>query len=372
MKLKTILFSLFCIYQMNAQENFRAAPAPKVADSYNFSQFIGTYIEITGGTVVGNASSDNEVFVDPGNLAGTTVDLSQGVGFPIGFNFTFNGDLFDRVAVCTNGWISLGKSSLGTTAVIGQVAPSPLSQFADGPDSGPKSDFDPNDELRYRIAGLGCNLVSLPTSAIRIETIGTAPNRVLVVQWKNFRPTGLSDFTDHSYNFQIRLVETTNRIEVVYGNMVFGVNGLSAQVGLGGLDQTDYHNRWITSQTGSTNSWLASDAGFVNTSGCDLTSNIAAPASGTTFRWTSTSLVRNDYTFKELNLYPNEVQNILKISNNKQISSVQVYDMAGKQLKNELVNDFTAAINLDTLSAGSYFVKVFSENQSKTVKIIKK
>ncbi len=361
------------MYQINAQENLRAAPTPKVATSYNFSQFIGTYTEITGGTVLGNASSDNEVFVSPTNLLGTTADLSQGTGFPIGFNFTFNGDVFDRVAVCTNGWISLGKSSLGATAVIGQISPSPLSQFADGPDSGTKSDFFPNDELRYRIAGLGCNLVALPTSTIRLETIGIAPNRVLVVQWKDFRPSSaFTDATGHNYNFQIRLVETTNRIEVVYGAMTFGTNGFASHVGLGGLDETDYNNRLVNSYVGATNSWLASDPGFVNTSSCDLTSNIAAPASGTTFRWTSTTLVRNDYTFNNLKMYPNEVENVLKISNNKEISSVQVYDVFGKQVMSQLVNDFNTSMSLATLTSGNYFVKIISENQSKIVKIIKK
>ena len=60
--------------------------------SYSFSQTSGTYSEITGGTILGTETSDDQRFVNPADPAGATFSLT-GVGFPIGFNFVFNGEV---------------------------------------------------------------------------------------------------------------------------------------------------------------------------------------------------------------------------------------------------------------------------------------
>jgi Secretion system C-terminal sorting domain len=372
MNLRLLPLALLFIFQMNGQQNYKAPPTT-VASAYNFSLGSGTYTEITGGTVLGSLSSDNEVFVNPANLAGTTVDLSAGPGFPIGFNFTFNGDIFDRVAVCTNGWISLGKSAFGASAVIGQISPSPINQFADGPDAGTKSDFTPNEELRYRIAGMACNLVTQSNSEMRIETIGTAPNRKLIVQWKNFMPSSAStDASGHNYNFQIQLLETTNIVQVVFGGITFGSNAFSSQIGLGGLDETDYHNRWVSSAVSSTSTWAAPDAGFVNTSACDMRSTMTVPAVGSRYIWSSVTLERNSFVFKDLKIFPNAVVDHLKISNNKIISSIVIYDVLGNEVYNKKLDSLEDDLLLSHLASGQYFIKIMAENQSKTLKIIKK
>ncbi len=62
---------------------------------YTFSQTIGAYSEISGGILLGNASTDDEVFVDPNSPNGGF--LKTGPGFPIGFDFTFDDIVFDRL-----------------------------------------------------------------------------------------------------------------------------------------------------------------------------------------------------------------------------------------------------------------------------------
>jgi hypothetical protein len=79
--------------------------------TYGFVQSNGTYAEISGGTVLGNTTSDDQYFVSPADPLGTA-GATTGIGFPIGFNFTYNGIIFDRFAINNNGWISLGQSSL--------------------------------------------------------------------------------------------------------------------------------------------------------------------------------------------------------------------------------------------------------------------
>ncbi len=97
---------------------------------YVFAQSSGTYTEITGGTALGNTSSDDQYFVNLADLLGAA-GATTGPGFPIGFNFTFNEIVFDRFAVNNNGWISLGQSALiPGTNLITTSAYIPLSSTA--------------------------------------------------------------------------------------------------------------------------------------------------------------------------------------------------------------------------------------------------
>ena len=74
---------------------------------------------------------------------------------------------------------------------------------------------------------------------------------------------------------------------------------------------------------------------------------------------------------KDIKVFPNPVQEKLNIQNPKQISldKVDVFDMTGKKVKS--FSSFDDAINLETLERGVYFVKVMSENRTKTFKIMK-
>src|SRR6478609_833127 len=80
--------------------------------SYTFSQSNGTYTPIQGGTSLGDTSSDAQNFLDATNTSGTT--LTSGAGIPIGFNFIFNGQVYDRFGISNDGWIALGNSTFAT------------------------------------------------------------------------------------------------------------------------------------------------------------------------------------------------------------------------------------------------------------------
>jgi len=234
--------------------------------SYGFSQSVGTYTEITGGTVLGTTTSDDQRFVTPATPTGGTT--TTGIGFPIGFNFTYNGVVFDRVAINNNGWISLGQSALTPSVNIASTsAYTPLSST---------STITPV-ELRSRIAPFGLDLEGQTGSVLRIQTIGSAPNQTLVVQWKGYREFGS---TGHNFNFQIRLNETTNVVDVVYGPMTFNATTFTAHVGLGGSVSTDFNNRTTTTN------WNTTTAGGTNTATCSFSTTVTAPVSGTTFSWT--------------------------------------------------------------------------------------
>ena len=275
MKKITLLIMLFVI----------SFSASSQVVSYSFLQSSGTYTEITGGTVLGAEASDDQRFVDPATPLGGTV--ATGVGFPIGFNFVFNGEVYDRFAVNNNGWISLGKSSLGANAVNMNTssAYTPLSSTI----------TTVTNELVARIAPLGRDLQGQVGSTIRFEVSGTAPNQVLTIQWKNYRKFTA---TGDSFNFQVKLYETSNIVQTVYGAFVSNTTSSTYQVGLRGAPATPASNFVARA---STTSWASTTAATAATGAVTMV-NTNVPDNGLTFTWTPptcpspTSLVVSDIT----------------------------------------------------------------------------
>ncbi len=260
-KMKKAVLTLFSI---SALFNFSSAQV----SSYSFASSTGTYAAITGGAVLGDTTTDERNFLDPSVPLGVTTSTTTGVGFPIGFNFTYNGIVFDKLAINNNGWISLGQTSLTPHVNIDSYDyySLPLSQTSAAIPA----------LLRNRIGGLALDLDSQFGSELRIQTIGTTPNMVCVIQWKNYKQYG--SYGD-IYNFQIRLKETSNVVEVVYGTMVNSATSTDAQVGLSGTTDPDFNIRETSSN------WASTTTGIANTATCFLSSTIK-PASGQTFSWT--------------------------------------------------------------------------------------
>ncbi len=238
--------------------------------NYGFSYSTTTYVPITGGTLLGTAFVDDELYVDSSTtgVLGTTTAFSGG-GFPIGFNFNLNGTVYDRLAVSTNGWIGLGISSMSPMVNINNASGSgyfwPI--ISDG--------FATTQPipLRNKIVALCTDLQGNTGSSIRIQTIGTAPSRVCVVQWAGYRKYGSSSDT---FDFQIRLNEGTDSINFSYGNFIADASNGTPQVGI--VTAAGYINR--TSST----SWSATSAGSANTDVISLTTTVK-PANGASFNW---------------------------------------------------------------------------------------
>jgi hypothetical protein len=237
----------------------------QVAD-YSFSQANNTYTEISGGTVLGSTTTDDQYFVDPAVPAGSTT-ITSGVGLPIGFTLTFNGDNYDVFGVHANGWLSLGQSSLTPSVNMNTSSNlAPINATSTAPAV-----------LQNRVVGLGRNLIAQSVSELRYQTVGTAPNRALVVQWKNYKRT--SGGAVDTLNFQIRLNETSNIVEVIYGKMKVSSSTTTIQIGLRGQANSDYNNRTTTTD------WAATTAGVANNSTMTISATVF-PASGLTYIWT--------------------------------------------------------------------------------------
>ncbi len=240
--------------------------------AYTFGSTTDAYTPITtGGILLGDTASDDQTYTDP---AQPTVSIATGPGIPIGFNFNFGGYSFDRIAVNANGWISLGNSSFNPAVNMSGTS-TPLSSTV--------TTTPP--QLRARIVAYALDLQANGPGTpggpgvsgnIRVVTTGTAPNRTLVVQWTGYRRYNTTN--GENLNFQIRLNETSNTVQLVYGLMNVGASH-TPQVGLGGISAAEFNNRT------STTSWTTTTAGTANNATMTISPTVSIP-SGLTYTFT--------------------------------------------------------------------------------------
>lgn len=216
--------------------------------SYTFGYSAGTYTEITGGTVLATATE--------GGTGVTSLDNNTYPNISIPFYFPFNGRQYNQVSVNSNGYLIFGGVSS-----ISETTPLSTTATCDGV----ISPYGKDNQGIVLAGSLG---------EIRYQTIGSAPDRTFVIQWKNFRDYGA---TGDILNFQIHLGEN-KQIKFVYGNITI-VNSDVCQVGLRGTATSDFLNRT------STTSWTTTSAGTVNTATISVSTTLN-PGLGTTFTFT--------------------------------------------------------------------------------------
>ena len=222
---------LFLNFQLTAQVR-----------NYTFQDTITGFNPISGGTQHGSA----------------TVDDASYSGLSIGFSFLFNGQTYTKISINSNGYIAFGSSIVETY--------NPIS--------------DPDGTANI-VSALTYDLKGQSNGELRSQSIGTAPNRVFVVQWLNFKRYG---FNGDSLDFQIRLSESTNKIDIVYGRCELAgyTNSIDNlfEVGLRGYSNTDFSNRKI----GNSDNWSNSKNGTNNSDRCRITSSISPPP-GLSYSW---------------------------------------------------------------------------------------
>ena len=217
--------------------------------TYTFSSSAGTYIPITGTTLFGGGWDD-----------GASILLN------IPFTFNYNNVNYTMVSVGANGFITLGTQA--------------INQGYCGLASG----------MFNSIAGYCTDLKGSPTSSILYTTRGVSPNRQFVAQWTDCDHWNNSNL--NHWTFQIILNETSNAVQVVWGNSTeatfMGPNNCvdavneSGDVGLIGNSIADFNTRMVTN---GVNTWATSVAGTIIGDVCNM-SPTNFPASGLTYTWT--------------------------------------------------------------------------------------
>ncbi|MFH6962362.1 T9SS type A sorting domain-containing protein [Flavobacterium plurextorum] len=86
----------------------------------------------------------------------------------------------------------------------------------------------------------------------------------------------------------------------------------------------------------------------------------------------NTSLSTEDFILANFKYYPNPITHLLNISNSATIDEVEIIAVSGKSVFTKKINNTHSEIDLSNISSGFYFLKVKSERQTKTIKILKK
>jgi hypothetical protein len=83
--------------------------------------------------------------------------------------------------------------------------------------------------------------------------------------------------------------------------------------------------------------------------------------------------ILNTHSFNQVafSAYPNPTHNQWNITATQNITSLQLFDITGKQIKVLQPNDLNVVIDASELSSGMYFANVQTETGSKTVKLVK-
>ncbi len=87
--------------------------------------------------------------------------------------------------------------------------------------------------------------------------------------------------------------------------------------------------------------------------------------------FTTQMLSIGSFSIKNLKLYPNPVKDILNLSLDKEITTVSINNLLGQEVFTRTVNNNEISIDITGLAAGTYMVKVISNNEVRTIKIIK-
>lgn len=201
------LFSLVFSYSINAQS----------ASNYVFAASNGTYTQVNDGTAT--------------RLSLVEADTYLSTTQSIGFNFVYEGITYTQFKMSSNGFISLNTS--GTSSLT-------TNNFSTA-----------NATSRPIIAPLWDDLDGKATGSVSrayFEVTGTAPNRVLTVEWRNWEWNW--DSNTPVISFQAKLYETTNIIEFVYRSETGTPSSGSASIGIGsatGSGNNSYLNLTSTS-----------------------------------------------------------------------------------------------------------------------------
>ncbi|MCX6291957.1 MAG: hypothetical protein NT126_09375 [Bacteroidetes bacterium] len=192
--------------------------APATCTVYHFTTFTPVNYDVarTAGISYSSISSTGTSISSWRNGTNTDDNLSNSI--PIGFNFTYQGTTFTNVLVSTNGFMTLNTSTLETgggssygpdNTGLSSTSLSTLAPFYDD----------------LVCQGNPYTSTSL-SSSIKYSVAGSTGSRVFTVEWLTMQTYGN---TGPNLNFQVKLYESTNNVEFIYGTME-GFNGTSNNI----------------------------------------------------------------------------------------------------------------------------------------------
>ena len=142
----------------------------QVTSVYDVTGSVGTYNEITGGTIITGLPAGEDLNEKVFDGTGQPLNGKYTVkGMPIGFDFKFNNKLMDRFVIASNGYLMLGDDNVS----FDNSAANSFNSMAD-------------DGYKNVVGVIPRGTITMQDNTeISYLTEGTAPNRTLTVQFKN-------------------------------------------------------------------------------------------------------------------------------------------------------------------------------------------
>jgi hypothetical protein len=229
--------------------------------NYTFSQGTSNGQWIGTNATLGSTANGNplKVIYAGNNTTGSTAAYDTGAGYPIGFNFIYHGESFDRVALSGNGYIKLGHSGqpivLKNDSIVGAVF--------DG------SPYHQNIIAAFQTNASIFNTDQLQSLSIGTSTIGLPGNREFVAAYEY--TVYLANGYPILLYYQIALFENNNSVQIAYQTFYNYANSDTIQGAVGITDeQGNYSDRKVTI---GTNTWLTSVTGTSTNDFCDFTAS---------------------------------------------------------------------------------------------------
>lgn len=201
MKKLFLLFTVLCAAVVTQAQ---------VISAYTMQATQGTYTEITEGIVMDTIGMrvDEGLTEKAWYPTGVVSETTTAAGFPIGFDFEFNDIICNQFIIGSHSYIALGRDEITIDPTHGSYMPN-------------------QEENADNVIGLFINTMGgiwcLETTEISYQLVGEAPTRTLVVQFKDLGVNmGWGDAeTVAKVNLQLRLNETSNTIEMVFGEFEY-------------------------------------------------------------------------------------------------------------------------------------------------------
>lgn len=232
---------------------FAGARAQSVT-SYGFADSVGTYTELSGATVLATPETLTAV-AGYYFLADTACDWANtGLGyeetaiedaFPIGFDFYFHGEVFDKFLPMGIGYIVLGSKDEATLTLPRTTAYN-VRSFLDN------------------AIGVAADMPVSATEKTSVSYLltGSEGSRELTVQYKNLYYESSGGGWNDSVNYQIILREADSSITLVFGDMVSTSSNTWFTIGVRGEGTSERHFRRPVSDDWTETEMATTGTGF--------------------------------------------------------------------------------------------------------------
>ena len=282
LKFLMVLLFVNLVYNSKAQLNYLPG---------GFATTAGTYVDLgTNGDSITTSNKDD------------AFSAAQAIGF----TFNFNGAPYDSFVLSTNGFIKLGRDSASRHYLFtAHAQPPPNGPFTSATSPAPFA----TDSSMLFVFGQDLISATNANAEYRVFTTGLPGAQVCTIQWKNVKDKlqGSIGGEYDTMNFQIKLYESTNVIEYVYGywstTIVISAARFAA-VGIVGKSVTTA-NQNLHLVKGSTIAWGSSvpNTGFYLNNAVNYRNPISSPAgplpgTGRTFQFTP--IVLNDASVRTI------------------------------------------------------------------------